>query len=302
MPQTTLDTSPSQRERLWQIDFLARFRGQLTRHDLAQRFEIALSNATRDFSLYRRLAPGNLNYDHSSKVYRRSAGFRPLFSYDREHTLQALTLGQSIGLDTCHQSILVDAAPVLNQPDLEILATVSRAIYAGVPLTIVYVSASSGEHERNIVPHSLVNTGLRWHVRAYCRRHDEFRDFVLTRITKALEVRPQAAGPADLAPWEGIEQDCAWNTEVDIELMPHPRASFPRAIELDYGLQPGGRLPLTVRAATAGYLLRRWGVDCSPDAGLAPEEYQLALHKPGEVARQANLFIAPGFNRKAGTL
>lgn len=47
----------SQRERLWHIDFLARFRGQLTRHDLADRFQIALSNATRDFKVYGELPP-----------------------------------------------------------------------------------------------------------------------------------------------------------------------------------------------------------------------------------------------------
>ncbi len=297
MPHATpLNASASQRERLWQIDFLARFRGQLTRHDLAQRFEIALSNATRDFTLYRQLAPDNLDYDHSNKVYRRSAGFKPLFSYDREHTLQALSLGQSIGLDTCQQPILVDAASNLNQPDLDILATVSRAIYASQPLSITYVSASSGEHKREIVPHSLVNTGLRWHVRAYCRKHKDFRDFVLTRITKA-STHSSTVNPDK----EGIQQDSAWHTQINIELMPHPHASFARAIELDYGLQPGQRLQLTLRAATAAYLLRRWGVDCSPNASLPPQEYQLALCNPTEIAQHANLPIAPGFNHKAVT-
>lgn len=297
MPHATpLNASASQRERLWQIDFLARFRGQITRHDLAQRFEIALSNATRDFTLYRQLAPGNLDYDHSNKVYRRSAGFKPLFSYDREHTLQALSLGQSIGLDTCQQPILVDAATNLNQPDLDILATVSRAIYANQSLSITYVSASSGEHKREIVPHSLVNTGLRWHVRAYCRKHKDFRDFVLTRITKA-STHSSTVNPDK----EGIQHDSAWHTQINIELMPHPHASFARAIELDYGLQPGQRLQLTLRAATAGYLLRRWGVDCSPDASLPSQEYQLALCNPTEVAQPIDLSIAPGFNHKAVT-
>ena len=93
MPNIALENaSPNQRERLWQIDFLARFRGQVTRQDLVRRFGIALSNATRDFTLYRQLAPDNLDYDHREKVYRRTPEFRPLFAYDREHTLQALTL------------------------------------------------------------------------------------------------------------------------------------------------------------------------------------------------------------------
>ncbi|MGD9659780.1 MAG: transcriptional regulator [Porticoccaceae bacterium] len=287
--------SPNQRERLWQIDFLARFRGQVTRHDLVQRFGIALSNATRDFALYRELAPQNLDYDHSDKVYRRTGQFQPLFTYDREHTLQTLTLGQGVGFEACAQPILVDAAPMLNQPDLDILAAVSRAIYAGKALAIEYVSISSGATRREIVPHSLVNTGLRWHARAYCRTHAEFRDFVLTRITAADEV----PGEADEAV-ESLAQDQQWNRHVTLELIPHPCAAYARAIELDYGLESGQFIMLSVRAATAGYLLRRWGVDCSPKATLPPDEFQLALRNPGLVATQANLALAPGFSEEAG--
>lgn len=149
MPQLSADeTSPNQRERLWQIDFLARFSGQVTRQDLVQRFGIALSNATHDLTLYRQLAPDNLDYDHSDKVYRRAREFQPLFSYNREHTLQTLTLGRGMGLEACEQAIVVDAAPTLNQPNLDILAAVSRAIYARKPLTISYVSINSGESTR----------------------------------------------------------------------------------------------------------------------------------------------------------
>ncbi|MCF5222773.1 helix-turn-helix transcriptional regulator [Pseudomonas syringae] len=291
----TGEASPNQRERLWQIDFLTRFRGQVTRQDLVQRFGIALSNATRDFALYRQLAPENLDYDHSDKVYRRTDHFQPLFTYDREHTLQTLTLGQGLGLEACAQPILVDAAPNLNQPNLETLAAVSRAIYAGKALSIDYVSISSGETNREILPHSLVNTGLRWHARAYCRTHAEFRDFVLTRIT-AVDEAPAAVNDSV----ESIVQDHDWQRTVSLELIPHPRASFARAIELDYGLESGQSIKRSVRAAMAGYLLRRWGVDCSPEATLNPDEYQLALRDPKWIATQVSLAIAPGFSEEAG--
>lgn len=284
------DASPNQRERLWQIDFLTRFRGQVTRQDLVRRFGIAPSNATRDFTLYRQLAPDNLDYDHRDKVYRRTPVFQPLFTYDREHTLQSLSLGQGVGLEPCAQAIMVDAAPALNQPNLETLASVSRAIYAGQALKIGYVSVANGESIREIVPHSLVNTGLRWHTRAYCRSHGQFRDFVLTRITSTHEINDEIN--ANVEAWP---QDEDWNNELVLELIPHPRASYAHAIELDYGLAPGQSILVPVRAATAGYLLRRWGVDCSPDARLNPDEYQLALRDPEGVAKQVNLAIAPGF-------
>lgn len=290
----TGNISPNQRERLWQIDFLARFRGQVTRQDLVQRFGIALSNATRDFALYRQLAPENLDYDHSNKVYRRTDHFQPLFTYDREHTLQTLTLGQGLGLEACEQPILVDATPTLNQPDLEILAAVSRAIYTGEALSIAYVSISSGETTREIVPHSLVNTGLRWYTRAYCRTHAEFRDFVLTRITAVDEAAATVKGA-----FESIAHDSDWQRIVSLELIPHPRASYVRAIELDYGLESGQSIKRSVRAAMCGYLLRRWGVDCSPKATLNPDEYQLALRDPKWVATQVSLAISPGFTEEA---
>ena len=289
----TGEASPNQRERLWQIDFLTRFRGQVTRQDLVQRFGIALSNATRDFALYRQLAPENLDYDHSDKVYRRTDHFQPLFTYDREHTLQTLTLGQGQGLEACAQPILVDAAPTLNQPDLDTLAAVSRAIYAGKALSIAYVSISSGETTREIVPHSLVNTGLRWHARAYCRTHAEFRDFVLTRITAVDEAAAAVNGAV-----ESMAHDSDWQRIVSLELIPHPRAIFARAIELDYGLASGQSIKRSVRAAMAAYLLRRWGVDCSVEATLNPDEYQLALRDPKWLATQVSLAIAPGFTEE----
>lgn len=283
----------SQRERLWHIDFLARFRGQLTRHDLADRFQIALSNATRDFKVYRELAPNNLDYDHSSRSYRRSQQFQPLFSYNREHTLQALTLGLGEGLGECEQPIYVDAAFNLNQPNLDVLAEISRAIYNQYALSIGYVSISSGETEREIVPHSLVNTGERWHVRAYCRNSQGFRDFVLTRITSVGEAKEPAKDE------ESAEKDTAWCEQHTLELVPHPKATHQRAIELDYGLSEGAAIKVTVRAATAGYLLRRWQVDCSVDASLPPNEFQLALKQPKLVGQQVDLSIAPGSNKKA---
>lgn len=283
----------SQRERLWHIDFLARFRGQLTRHDLAERFQIALSNATRDFKVYRELAPNNLDYDHSSRTYRRAQTFKPLFSYNREHTLQTLTLGLGEGLGECEQAIYVDAAFNLNQPNLDVLAEVSRAIYSQSALSIGYVSIGSGESHREIVPHSLVNTGERWHVRAFCRNSQAFRDFVLTRITSIDQAKTQSQKE------ESIDRDSAWGEQHELELQPHPKATHQRAIELDYGLSAGEVIKVTVRAATAGYLLRRWQVDCSLDASLPPNEYQLALKQPKLVSQHIDLSIAPGVNKKA---
>ena len=82
-----------QRERLFHIDFRAWFLGRLTRQDLTARFGLSEAAATRDIALYRSLAEGNLDFDQSSKVYRCSDRFRPLFEHEPQRTLVAITEG-----------------------------------------------------------------------------------------------------------------------------------------------------------------------------------------------------------------
>lgn len=76
------------------------------------------------------------------------------------------------------------------------LALVCRAIYTKLPVDIRSHSLSSGEAEQAIVPFALVDTALRWHVRAFNCKSSEFRDFVITRIEAPLflDEKQQASG------------------------------------------------------------------------------------------------------------
>ncbi|NMT18743.1 WYL domain-containing protein, partial [Vibrio parahaemolyticus] len=85
----------------------------------------------------------------------------------------------------------------------------------------------------------------------------EFRDFVLTRIKTTVVLEGSMLSEAELE-----TQDRQWNRFVELELVPHPRIEHSEAIELDSGTT-GGVLKVEIRAATAGYLLRLWNVDCS---------------------------------------
>ena len=80
-----------------------------------------------------------------------------------------------------------------------------------------------------------------------------------------------------------------------LQLVPHPHnVKHPSAIELDYGME-NGSLSLNIRAAMAGYLLRRWNVDCTADAELIGAEYQLWLRNRQTLFGAENLAIAPGY-------
>jgi hypothetical protein len=90
-------------------------------------------------------------------------------------------------------------------------------------------------------------------------------------------------------------EDHQWMRMVPLQIMPHPNnVKHPKAIELDFGMEKG-MMEINVRAAMAGYLLRRWNVDCTEDASLTGGEYQLWLHNTQTLYGADNLAIAPGY-------
>jgi predicted DNA-binding transcriptional regulator YafY len=62
-----------------------------------------------------------------------------------------------------------DGAGELSSPNLETLAALTRSIAAKRLCKIDYVSLSSGRSTRVIAPIALVDTGRRWHLRAFDR-------------------------------------------------------------------------------------------------------------------------------------
>lgn len=287
LPQAT-------RDRIAHIDFTLLFKGEAVRADLVDRFSIAAAQATKDFTMYRELAPSNIEYDQKLKLHKRGEAFEPLFDYDVVRTLATISQGYGDGFTGKVKPPLACEAPYhLNKPSLSIVAKVTEAIHKGKALSINYVSLSSGETTREIVPHTLVDNGLRWHVRGFDRKHGEFRDFVLTRIKAAFVLEDSTLSPSVIKESELETQDRQWNRFVELELVPHPRIEHSEAIELDYGMT-GGVLKVEIRAATAGYLLRQWHVDCSTEYSLMGFEYQLWLRNSQALYGVTNLKLAPG--------
>ncbi|WP_444859163.1 WYL domain-containing protein [Shewanella putrefaciens] len=265
------------------------FKGEARRTDLVERFNISPSVATQDFARYKEIAPQNVVYDEKRKQHLKAASFVSLFDFDVIRTLATLSQGFGDGFSGQLKPPLACEAPYhLNKPSLSIVAKVTEAIHKGKALSITYVSLSSGETTREIVPHTLVDNGLRWHVRGFDRKHGEFRDFVLTRIKAAGVLEDSILSEAELE-----TQDRQWNRFVELELVPHPRIEHSEAIELDYGMK-GGVLKVEIRAATAGYLLRQWHVDCSTEHSLMGFEYQLWLRNSQALYGVTNLNLAPG--------
>ncbi len=292
-PQRVGSLSRAQRERLTYLEFRLYFMGEMGRPDLSARFGVAPAGATRDIAMYRELAPKNIDFDNSSKTYRLGSGFSPIFEHPPQRVLSALSLGFGDGVDGEPRSLLPCEFPaILSCPRMDVLAPICRAIYAKRPVAIRYQSMSNGESERIIVPFALVDTGLRWHVRAFDRKSGAFRDFVITRIQN----------PSILNDEPGIHErmdaDIQWTRIVELDLVPHPRLHRPEIIELDYGMQ-NGAIRLRVRAAVAGYMLLRWCIDASPDHNLQEEQYRLWLSDPLALYGVENAKLAPGYQAPA---
>ena len=281
--------SYAQKQRLAYIDFCLLFKGSVYRQEIINRFEIGLSASSRDFSTYKKLAPHNLTYDTVDKRYFQTAEFKPRFEHDAKRSLTKLANDISDGFDAIGDiHFPVEAPSSLNVPDIFIVARLVQAMLNKKAVSIIYTSLSSGAGARELVPHAIVDNGLRWHVRAFDRKSLSFRDFVLTRISEVTIIDTPNEE-------ESAQADLEWQHLIPLQLVPHPNnVEHPAAIEMDYGME-NKQLLINVRSAMTGYLLRRWNVDCTARATLKGAEYQLWLQNRFALNNVQNLAIAPGY-------
>lgn len=284
------DFTFSQEQRLQFIDFRLMFVGYVTRAEVVEYFKSGLSSATRDINLYKDRASDNLIYDNAEKKYFATDTFTPLFEHSAQKSAESLIeqlTDQNTSLNTIRLSFEKPSQLVMS--NISILATLTQAIIKTAPVKISYISLSSGKGSRTIIPHSIVDNGLRWHIRAFDIKTNEFRDFVVSRI---LTAEPLDTSTQD---HQTMLADKQWMRFVPLELVPHPNnIKYPEAIELDYGMKKGV-LHLESRAALTGYLLRRWNVDCSEDASLNTPEFQLWLRNSPTLYGIENIHLAAGY-------
>jgi len=291
--------------RLEFIEFLLRFRGWLTRKDVANHFDIGLASTSHDFKDYREKtaepsiggeSTNFFNSDSRKGYEAKLDSFRPVFELNSDKALNFLRI-ESIKASNTNEEPAIDV-PVnvpkrLGMPDIDILATVSRAISNRKGLNIEYFSGSSGESQRIIIPHSIGDTGLRWYVRAYCTRRNKFTDFVISRMKSAQEV--------NIIPDDSQTQkfDYQWNKVLTLEIVPHENPqNLPHKETVEFEAKmTDGPIKVDVKAAEAGYWLQLWNVDCSPNRCLKGKNYLYQLVNYSILQESENAFLAPGFTK-----
>jgi hypothetical protein len=279
-----LDVKWATRQRLHYIEIMAWYTGVVTRSDVAKAFGLSEPAATKDLKLYGDLAPGNLLYNHSVFGFIPSETFSAVFA-DLTPAIVLPVIAANLavangpyGTELIYGLATASLPLPARLPSAQTLAQITRAIHWRRKLRVTYRSLSAREKQstRLLEPHTLVNTGIRWHVRAYNEETCDFRDFVLSRIVEA---------ECLAAPAESSEQyDDDWVESVSLSLAPHAGLDAARhaSLLLDYGAT-GEVIEVTVRRALIGYVLQRLNVDTTPDHGLNPNAYQLMLLNRDEI-------------------
>ena len=279
-----LDVKWATRQRLQYIEIMAFYTGVVSRSDVAKAFGMSDPAATKDLKLYSDLAPGNLTYTQSVFGFVPAAGFSPAFadlSPAAVLPVIAANLAVANGPYGTEQIYGLPTACLplpARLPGAEVLAQITRAIHGRRKLRVSYRSLSNQENResRIIEPHTLVDTGLRWHVRAYDEEHYDFRDFVLSRFVEAECLNEPAES--------SIDYDEDWVEMLSLQLAPHAGLDEIRreSLLLDYGAT-GEVIEIEVRRALIGYVLQRLSVDTTPDHSMNPNAYQLMLLNRDEI-------------------
>lgn len=257
-----------QRERLFYIDFLAYFTGQVTRKDLVTRFGISDPAATKDLSLYAEISSNMLEYDLRKRSYIYAGGI-PCFDHSVDQSLYSLAGERAIALDSGHAKKLESSVQfsIKRKVPVATAAAITRAMYCKKIISAEYVSMNTGKATRKLSPVALVHDGLRWHIRCFSHDKQDYFDYNLARFEKVTEC----------AEVESIQkEDTQWTTEVLLSLIPHPKAEHPETIRLDYDIESVSK-DILLKPCLVPYFLRHWHIDTTPNATMNPKEKHLFL-------------------------
>lgn len=279
-----LDLKWAALQRLKFIEIMSWYAGVITRSDLARAFGMSDPAATKDIKLYNELAPGNLGYSQAVFGFVPTERFSPVFANLEPAAVLTVfaanlaTVGGPYG-DTLIYGLATQSLPLpVRLPDRHVLAQITRAMRGQKKLKVSYRSLSGRDSssERILEPHTLVDTGNRWHVRAYSQETYDFRDFVLSRFVGAECLSESAESSA--------QYDDDWVETLQLKLGPHPLLDPKKreSLLVDYGAV-NGVIEIEARRSLIGYVLQRLNVDTKQEATLNPDAYPLMLLNRDEI-------------------
>lgn len=261
-------------QRMFFIELLAWWKGRITNKDLQNQFKISRQQAHQDLKTYRETAPTNLTQDEPGYVP--SGQFVSRFiNEDPAQFFHWFSTGL-LEVQSTDSPYTENLALPFAQIRVDVIRTLVYAIEEKRKIEANYVSLSHPETDGRIFhPHTLVNTGMRWHVRGYCEKSQGYRDLVLSRFREGTELLEEMAYTN--------EQDLAWQTNISLVFEPDPRLSSMQKSVLahDYQLTQG-QLIIKTRAALASYVLQQMQIKTKMLDG-TPEAQQWILVNQADI-------------------
>jgi predicted DNA-binding transcriptional regulator YafY len=252
--------------RLRLIEMIALWEGRLTSNSLNQAFGIKRQQASKDISYYRNDCPDNLEYDSKLKGYKTTEAFVAKYTDGTlDEYLNFLSFNQEASKHVTTITQVNTPIEILTPPNRcvepEIIRALIKACRNRDRIDVKYASVSSPlGKERIITPHTLISSGYRWHIRAYCEEAKKYKDFVLGRFLEIISTNEESVD---------IPGDNDWNTFIDLVIVPNPNYSKDqqRLFARERGMN-GMKQVVNIRAPLAQYYLQLMHIpfhDYSPD-------------------------------------
>lgn len=198
---------------------------------LAAQFEIAAKTAQRSIDYFRDRLGAPLEYDPLRRGYAYSADYTLAGAALSETELVALLLSRRLLADVAAGALEGELTAVVTRlggllsrhlpgrlaPDdafsfrwsrylptrSDDFQRIALALLSGQTLSFVYAAPGGAEPEaRTVEPHHLLNYHGTWHLIAYCRLRQGWRDFVLSRMRDIDTGEPFPFRPR--SEWEGL--------------------------------------------------------------------------------------------------
>lgn len=288
MSRETLTWDQTLRFRL--LEIVLQWEGRLTTNHLCNAFNIGRQQASKDINRYiGEFSPTGLEYDRKLKGYRPTADFKPQFSQGTVNEYLHLLHQDKAQTSTLSlMDLRYGHTEVLDVPSRHVDPAIVRGLVQAarnqLRVDVDYASLSAEETSgRNIVPHTLIYDGIRWHVRAYCEKRGEYLDFVMSRFRGVPDL-------LDSSP-HGRELDVEWNTQVEVVVIPNPYLTPGQQaiIATDYAMQDG-QLCFTRRLPLVHYALDRMQVSYDGQHHQTPDQFPLVLKNRDELIAQGSKF------------
>ena len=261
--------------RLRTVELIALWEGRLITNQLSDWFGVSRQQASADIQRYiGEINPDALIHDPSVKGYVPAPDFKPVLSSG--HISDYLNLLNSLNNQPMLHVQESTAISMVQLPNRavrpEVVREVIKACRQQRQLHIRYASIQNPiPNDRVIAPHTLVYSGFRWHLRAWCYKNSQYRDFVLSRI--------YGTPVLDKASEYNAEQDEQWKTTIELRLIPNVllTAEQQALVAHDYAMSDQ-QFVLEVRQALAQYSLQRYQAATNEDEAQNHKTYPLQLH------------------------